>query len=88
MSDDKNYFIELNGVKHRLLVIEYGKGKPVSVTTEEHWVHRNGDSGKSNRYFDFNFSKRNDRLYWHNSGGGSGNREHNLGKRRYGLRQI
>jgi hypothetical protein len=65
----------------RVVVIEYEKRRPVSVITEEHWDHskkpwfvpgRGLPTGTCPQHYDFNFSKRDASLYWHNSGGGGG----------------
>lgn len=86
---DKNYFIELNGEKHRLLVIEYFDDKPHSVITEKYWDHskepwfragKDMPSGTSCCDFDFNYSKKYDTIYWHNSGGGGKKSQHAVGR--------
>lgn len=94
---DENYFIKLNGVKHRLLVIEYLDDKPHSVITEEHWEHskkpwfREGvhtTSGTCCCDFDFNFSKAHDTIYWHKSGCGGDRSLYVIGKLSNGARKI
>ena len=63
----------------RIVAIEYQDGWPVNVLTEEHWDHRNKPwfrpgrsqpTGICPQYWDFNYSKASETLYYHNSGSG------------------
>lgn len=86
---NENYYIKLEGNKHRLLTIEYFKGKPSVVITEEFWDHSNEPWSKKGRHrttgsnamhFDFDYSKVYDQLYWHCSGGGGNGKTHCIGR--------
>lgn len=89
METTKNYFIDLDGTRHRLLAIEYSEGRPHEVVTEEFWDHsqkpwfqkgKHQETGTCPKYYDFNWSERDGRLYWHNSGMGGDKRTHALGQ--------
>lgn len=68
------------GVTEEIFVIEYHAGKPFGVKTKlttdwtktrhGHWKPEDKTISTSSRDYDFEWSKTNEQLYWHNPGGG------------------
>src|SRR6266478_4037630 len=82
-------WFEHDGNRHRIVVIEYHGRWPHAVVAEEHWDHsgkpwfvagRDKPRGTVAEYWDFDYSKTYDTLYFHNSGGGGDPLDHQLGR--------
>lgn len=68
-------WVEIGDERHRLMFIEYRHRKPFGVITLKAWKYRDGSTGLCPQYFDFNWCKTDQSLYWHNSGGGGSSLE-------------